>query len=147
MLPFFYVVLKSYWAVYSTIASFTFTIISVLLKIFCFIEFSLQIPNCPHYFIQSFVCVFLDVSQVFIPVIHLYVCFPSELFEQIYNHSFELLVLIGDNFYGVNNLGGGIFSFWGAYYFCCCERTQASGDWLLGVSFDMFLAHWDGVLR
>lgn len=52
-------------------------------KKICFIEFNLQILNCPYYFIQSFVCAFLDVSQVFIPVIfkfiHMFVSLLNSL--------------------------------------------------------------------
>lgn len=80
-----------------------------------FIEFYFHILNWLLYLIQLFVSVLLEYARVF------------ELFEPIYNHSFEFFVwkffcvtLIGDHCYGVGN-------FWtrhAIFFLCVCFCTE-----------------------
>lgn len=113
-------------------------------KKICFIEFNLQILNCPYYFIQSFVCAFLDVSQVFIPVIFKFI----HMFVSLLNSLNKFITILLNSLFSLGIIFMGLIIwvvayslFWGVYYLCCCERTQASGDRLLALSFAMFLAH------
>lgn len=75
--------------------------------------------NCLHYFILSFVCVFLDFKQAFTSVLfnfaEMFICILiefHELFEHVYTCCFEssvlnfiLVVLTGPNFVGLVNFG------------------------------------------